>query len=55
MAVPSPLSTNVTPLGSGPDVGQRRAGACRSVVTVKVPGRPDVKVAVGAGDGRALR
>ena len=51
VAVPSPLSVNVTPGGSAPFLGQPRKEGYPVVVTVKVPARPAVKVVpAGAGD-----
>ena len=44
VAVPSPLSTNVTPVGSAP-VSDKTQGGTPLVVTVKVPTKPTVKVA----------
>ena len=46
VAVPSPLSTKVTPPGSVP-VSVRAGGGVPVAVTVKVPDVPSVKVASG--------
>ena len=53
VAVPSPLSTKVTPLGSEPT--SDKAGVGKPVeVTVKVPAEPSVNVVlVGRRDGRS--
>ncbi len=49
VAVPSPLSTNVTPLGSAPlSVRAGGLGSPPDVVKVNVPAEPGTKVAVGA-------
>ena len=50
VAVPSPLSVKVTPLGSAPGLGkgQGRLVGSPLVVTMKVPGLPVVKVVLSA-------
>ena len=47
-AVPSPLSAKLTPVGSGPDLGQGRRGGVPVEVTVKGPALPSVKMALSA-------